>query len=436
MNLFRYVFICFLLTAFAGPVLAKKIQCLPPEEPKYVKLEVSNGLTLDQAINASLENSPILKSKQSEVRFAEAQIKPASAHPNPYLEGSESRSENTYFGSLNFVVETGSKRKKRKEAALKHFEAVKNDYQSAIWDLRTAVRKLYTKLSVDLEWIKVKQDRVSLSEQLVNIANKRFEAGDVPKVDIKLSEQALLNSQSELISFKNELVNDRININLKLAFSPLTEWPVETGVSGLSLIPPLKPNEVLTKKALATKPALQEAIFNLQSAEAEVKLAKALRIPNIQESLAVVTSNALNTNTNTPDVFTTSVRADTTIELPVLNTYRGPIAEAKAKMEKLSYDRIFLAQEISSSISGSYEKLKSMQEKVLLAGKNVESSEEIAKLTQEGYEYGRMNLLQVLTSKQNLKLAQDTYFLTLIDLQDAVGELEKALGFPISEAAL
>ena len=112
------------------------------------------------------------------------------------------------------------------------------------------------------------------------------------------------------------------------------------------------------------------------------------------------------------------------------------IAEAKAKMEKLSYDRIFLAQEISSSISGSYEKLKSMQEKVLLAGKNVESSEEIAKLTQEGYEYGRMNLLQVLTSKQNLKLAQDTYFLTLIDLQDAAGELEKALGFPISEAAL
>ena len=429
----RYFYLCLILILFFVPVLAEDNNLHLLQEKSYLKVEISNGLTLNEAIQLGIGNNLEIKAKESEVKLGEAAIKTAAARQNLFLEGSESRSENTYYGSLNYLIETGGKRKKRIEVAKNRFEAIKKDYESTVWDIRTTVRQLYTKLAVDLEWLKVKEDRVALNEQLVNIAKKRFEAGDVPNVDIKLAQQALLNSRADLISFKNEIVNDRINLNIKLSLGPNAIWPVETAISELSTIPEIKPKQELIDKAITTKPLIKQALFNIQSAQAELRLAKSLRIPNIKENLAVVTSNALNTSTSSPDNFTTSVRADTEVELPIFNRYQGPIAEAKARIEKFLNERNMLVQQIAGDISTAFERLKSVQERLELARSNVNSSKEITDLTQEGYTFGRMNLLQVLTAKQNLKLAQDNFYTTLIDLQNSVGELERSIGLSLNE---
>ncbi|GEM_PF-4696400 len=430
---------CLVLFLFSIPCFAKSEQIKlsnEPNESSFLKLEISNGLSLNKAIEVAVGNSLEVKSKQSEVKQFEAQIKTAGARQNLFVEGSESRSENTYYGGVNYLLETGGKRKKRIEVATKRFEAAKKDFEATMWNVRCTARQLYTKLAVDLEWLKVKEDILALNEQLVNIARKRFDAGDVPMIDIKFAQQAALNSKADLVAFKNELINDRISLNTKLSISPSAEWTVETSTQELSMVKPIKDKKELINVSLVTKPELKQASFNIQSAEAELRLSKSFRIPNIQESLYVVTSNALNISNVTPDVFTTNVRYDANIELPVFNRQQGPILEAKAKIEKYSNDKMLLIQQIAANVSMVYEKLKSMQEKLELARKNVESSKEITELTQEGYTVGRMNLLQVLSAKQNLKLAQDTYYTTLIDLQSSAGELERAVGLPLSEVTL
>ncbi len=436
MNVFIF---CLILFFFSIPSFAKSEQIKlsnESNEPSYLKLEVSNGLSLEKAIELALGNNLEIKSKQSEVKQFEAQIKTAGARQNLFLEGSESRSENTYYGGVNYLLETGGKRKKRIEVAKQQFEAAKKDFEATVWNVRCTVRQLYTKLAVDLEWLKVKEERLAINEQLVNITKKRFDAGDVPMVDIKLAQQAVLNSRADLIAFKNELINDRINLNTKLSISPSSEWPVETSLQELSKIKSIKDKKELIDVSLAAKSELKQASFKIHSAEAELKLSKSLRIPNIQEGLYIVTSNALNTSTVTPDVFTTDIRYDANIELPIFNRQQGPISETKAKIEKYSNDKMLLMQQIAANVSTAYEKLKSIQEKLELAGKNVDSSKEITELIQEGYTVGRMNLLQVLSVKQNLKLAQDTYYTALIDLQSSVGELERAVGLPLSEVTL
>ena len=418
------------------PSLAKYEYAKEEQEPNYLKVEISNGLTLDEAIKIATENNFEIKSKQAEVKLAEAQVQTASAFQNLYVEGFESRAENTYFGGLNYLFETGGKRKKRKEVALRNLEAGKKEYEASIWNLRSNIRQLYTKLTIDEVWLKVKKERVSLNEELLNVAQKRFEAGDVPLVDVKLAEQTLLNSQSELVAFKNEVLNDRINLNLKLCLEPLSGWPVEADIEELYKLPTIKTREELINTGLVNKSELKEALFNLHSAQAELRLAKSLKIPNIQESIGVATSNALNTSNKTPDIFTTNIRTDTVIELPVLNRYRGPVEEANAKIEKYKYDRIFLIQQISSLISSAYEKLISMGERLELAKKATLDGEEIVSLIQKGYSYGKMELLQVLLAKQNLKQAQDNYYLTLIEEQNAITELERELGVPLSKVTL
>lgn len=432
----KIIYLSLILFLIPLASLAKYEYLKEDQEPNYLKIKISNGLSLDDATKIAIENNLEIKSKQAKIKVAEAEVKTASAFQNPYLEGFESRAENTYFGALNYMFETAGKRGKRKEIALKNLEAAKKELEASIWNLRSNIRQLYTKLLIDEEWFTVKKDRVLLNEELVNIAKKRFEAGDVPIVDVKLAEQALLNSQSEFVAFKNEVLTDRINLNLKLSLEPLSKWTIETKIEELSKLPKVKNRDELVKIGLENKAELKEALLNVHSAQAELRLAKSLKIPNIQESLGVVTSNALNTSNTTPNVFSTSIRTDTNIELPILNRYKGPVEEAKAKIDKYTYDRIFLIQQILGLISSSYEKLMSMEERLELAKKATTTGEEIVSLLQKGYSYGKMNLLQVLSAKQNLKQAQDNYHLTLIEEQNTISELEKALGVTLDEVAL
>ncbi len=389
-------------------------------------------ISLNEAIQAALENNLKIQSKQAEVEIAKAAVQTAGARQNPFAEGIGSRAENTYSGGLGYLFETGGKRRKRIKVAEESSKAIEQDYESNKHSLIAQTRKLYSQFVTDLETLKVKENSRNLSAELVTIARKRFEAGDAPSVDIKISSQALLNNESEILTLKNQLIQDRLSLNLLLSLSSNENWlPLNTFDQLLNL-KPLKPETELDQLALKNRADLQRLIFEKKSAEAQLLLAKANRIPNIQENLALVMSNALNTSSN-PDHFTTNIRADTIIEIPFFNRQQGSINEAKAKLHKFDYDELALKQQIENDITSSSSRISSMKSKIALSKQNVDSSFEIANLIEKGYQAGRMNILQVISARQSLSTAQDNYYSNANDYFDALSDLENAVNMPLEE---
>jgi outer membrane protein, heavy metal efflux system len=359
-----------------------------------------------------------------------------SKRPNPVLEGIESRSENTYSGGVNYLFELGGKRRKRIKVAQKQYEAAQKDYEITEHELRMHLRRFYSKFATDLERLNIKENSVNLATELVDITKRRYEAGDVPAIDIKVAEQAQLTSQSELLNLQNDLIHDRISLNELLVIEPSVDWKPSTSLKELSQLGSLKSTDEIIKVAMLRRADLQKLTYDLQAAEAQLALSKANRIPNIQENFAVVAANGLNLSSSSPDVFTVNVRTDTSIEIPAFNRQQGPIAEAKAKINKLTYDQAALKNQVRSEVSAAYARLQATQDKIELAQKTVKVGEEIADLMQKGYQAGRMNLSQVVLARQNLKQAQDSYYSMLLDYQDSISDLEKSLDGPVSEAQL
>lgn len=115
-------------------------------------------ISLNEAIQAALENNLKIQSKQAEVEIAKAAVQTAGARQNPFAEGIGSRAENTYSGGLGYLFETGGKRRKRIKVAEESSKAIEQDYESNKHSLIAQTRKLYSQFVTDLETLKVKEN--------------------------------------------------------------------------------------------------------------------------------------------------------------------------------------------------------------------------------------------------------------------------------------
>jgi outer membrane protein, heavy metal efflux system len=425
---FSFCLLCFLQSAVSATE-AQEVDKL------VLSLEVRKGstLSLDEAIERALNNNPSLKSKEAEVQITKESIQTAGARQNPFLEGIESVAEQTYSGGINYTFELGGKRRKRIKVAEKQSLAAQKDYEFDRQELISNVRNLYSKLIVNEEKLKAKELALKLSDQLVTVTKKRYEAGAVPAIDIKVSEQSKLKSQSEILELQKAFYQNKVNLNILLALEPDSEWCPNDSIGNLSNIKQLKDKGILVQTAINKRADLQKLYYDLQAAEAQLKLAQANRIPNLQENFAVVTSNAQSADGT---VLRTNIRTDTIIELPAFNRQQGPIAEAKAKIDKLHYDQLALKNQIAGELATAYKNLQLSQDKLKLAEKSLKSAEEIAQLIEKGYQAGRMDIMQVILTRQSYKEVQNEYFNAFLELQDSISNLEKAVGESLSKVTL
>ena len=166
-----------------------------------------NQLTLKQALEEALKNNKRVKSAIATLPVSEANLIIAKYIPNPVF------GPNIEFvkqGSIHPVqigqtFELGRKRYWRIQIAKEQISKTELEIAKVLWETHTQVHGAYAAFSLSLDLYDLADRRTNFYKSLVEIAEKKFEAGDISKLELNRAKLQLLDSENNLSEFNGRL---------------------------------------------------------------------------------------------------------------------------------------------------------------------------------------------------------------------------------------
>lgn len=188
------------------------------EVPIYKKL------SLQEAIDYAMSHNLDIKSTRLETNKAKNNIKIAGRLLNPRIEsfynlGQAAIDNPNYFG-LIFPIEL-FKRSARKKLAKSNLELTKGNVALAELTLRLDVRQAYVDLVAAKSILKILDDQRQLLQELLNIAQRKYEVGAVPQMDVIQAKMTLNQLLIQVNSARTEVLVARYKFNLLLGSKDL-----------------------------------------------------------------------------------------------------------------------------------------------------------------------------------------------------------------------
>lgn len=361
---------------------------------------LSDEVTLRQALDRALRESPVLKASTEELKAREAHAVQEGLPPNPVtrLEIENLGGSGVYSGAgtaettlaVSQLFETAGKRGKHRAAALGEEEVALR--QLGVERLEVAVNT--TKAFVEALAM---QERFGLIEQLfqssrgaVQLAQNRVSAGSGSPVDSLRAEAQLRQLEAARARLARQLEGARVVLAANWGEAAPPAFSVRGDLYTIDRPPAA--GELL-------KTASQTA--GVRRAEAEVT----------QRGLAVEVENAR----GFPDV-TAGIGArrfevgddgalvlELSVPLPLLNRNQGGIAEARRRYEKARWERDKAIVSAEAALRVAYAALfGAFDEAAILRDRTIPKAESALRGAVEGYRRGLLTALDVLDSRRTL----------------------------------
>lgn len=406
--------------------------------------EPVSTLTLEQAIRTAIGNNPQVKAVRARLGVSEAEILTAGMRLNPSLMSDNGIAEKTYRLGLEQTIELGGKRKRRVALARAQREAVRMEINTQLLDLRTDVRRAYTQLYNAQERQRIYENILQVSQELVDIAQKREKAGDISRLDVLQTNIVRVNANNELQTAAIELINARNRLNA-LLYQPLAttlsltapstnpqlnEAPAPTSIEPKSGSVVLKGavNQVdadldsLIQMALTRRPEVQQNLRELDVTRFQTALARANRIPNL--TLAVGPDYVAEPDQQEINAFIIG-----NLELPLFNRQQGAIVEAQARRTQLEQEQEALKNRIRLEVTSAYTSFKGNQERIQrYETQLLPYAVAVVDKSRQAFTEGKTTILTPILAQQAYMNTRLGYLQALIDFQNTISDLERAVG--------
>lgn len=390
----------------------------------------ADNLTLKQALDISLENNHHIKSATATLPIARAKLIIAKYRPNPNL---GSNAEIVKGGSLHPIqlgaeIELGRKRHWRIELAKEEISKTELEIRKVIWEIHTQVHAAYGRLAVLEGLYKLAKERAGFYKSLVEIAEKRYAAGDISRLELIRAETELLAAENKLSEVDGEVRNAKIEFNHLLGDNPNLN---------ISLT---NPEDLKPKIELHKHPKMKEIIENALENRIEIailekefgitraKLRKAIweRLPNLKIE-GGPTKPSLGNNIWGPYV-------GGGFELPVFNRKQGEIKDAKAELDFLKKEEDRIKHDIKIEVATAFQYVEVREEQInRFKEKLIAEAEDILDMIRTGFQKGKLNLTDVLIAEQQNREVREKYLESIMDYQISLANLEYAVGVPLFE---
>jgi len=398
-------------------------------------------LTFDQALNIAIRNNPQFKAEQARLHVWQAAVKTAGARPNPYLMTDNGIAERTYRLGVEQLLETGGKRRHRVDLAKTQLQFAQSEVNTRLLELRANVRRAYTQLYNVQERQKTYQNILTVTQELVDIAQKREQAGDIATLDVLQTEIINVNTNNELQSIAVELTQAQNHMNALLnqplghtliVAPPNTTPQLEASTGPVSQTPsgPLLHGSVqvmdlnldrLIQTAIKRRPELKSNTIQLETAQQEMSLAKANRIPNIR--LAVGPDWV----TGSGGAFGAFVVGN--VEIPMFNRQQGPILEALARKNQYNQEQEALKNKITLEVTAAYTAFTGNQARVQrYENQLLPYAVAVVEKSRRAFQEGKASILIPINAQDAYMRSRLGYLQALMDYQNAISDLEQAVG--------
>lgn len=395
-------------------------------------------LLINQAMNQGLLRSPRMAAVRANLDITRSAYVAATQMPNPVLVRDEGyiAEQTTRFG-VQTVYEPPWKIAFRLLTAKRQMRAAKLEILNTLWLFRNDLRRIYTETVVAQESYQTLSDLAALSARLLDVSQKRFQAGDVPELDVLKAR--LATSQAEIdrewglrrVNRAKQQLNIVMGSNMDTAVTVPRLPTFQLRAEKSDLLPdfdrPVPPLQDLLQMALANRLELKLIRQQIQVAKAQQYHA----IGNIIPNPVVATGKSI---TGNPPVGPKLNGFFVTLnfEMPVLSFQQGELARLSATIRQ--YYRQYQAQEnqVTGEVAGAYNNLVAARERIRVYQDHVlADSLEVARLAQRSYEVGQSDITSTLAAQQANVQVRSQYLDAVNAYQQAFTDLEQAVGEPL-----
>lgn len=398
-------------------------------------------LTLDRAFALAAANNPQIKAIRTRLGVGESGIRTAGARLNPRLQSDNGIMEKTYRLGLEQTFQLGGKRRRRVELAEARRDTLITEINASLLEMRADIRRAYTELYYAIERRRADEQILRNCLRLLEIARERRQAGDVSGLDVLQTEIPVLNAKNEwqMAAYRAVLARNALNgflnqpLDAAVEIAPPNPEPVWTpqalpapSVPGarqgtITRSDPDLPD--LIERALGNRPELERNRRELEVARRQWMLAKADRTPDLTLGAG---SGAVS---NVPGQYTLNAYVTGSLELPVLNRQQGAIGEALALKSQLEQEREALRKRMALEVTNAYDAFRMNRERVALFQRELlPVARTVAEKSRRAFEEGKCSVLVPIEAQQAYMSTRLGYLQALVDAQNSIGDLEKAVG--------
>jgi cobalt-zinc-cadmium efflux system outer membrane protein len=376
-----------------------------------------NVLTLDQALNRARLKAPALLSARARIEEARGHLKGASTllQSNPAVEGTLgprlSDQGRTMDGELSVIQDFEAVGRRRARIAgaqtgvTREIAASREAGRGSLRDVAVA----FTRALAANEKLKVLTTAEQVASGFLETADRRYQAGDIPILEVNLAKNGAARARAGLRSGRAELVTSLGELRVLLGMSPEEEF----SVSG-DLTTPKKYDVTALVSTAEDRPDIRVLESELQGALSDVRLGNTFKSPDF----GVVARYQRDQGDNI-------VQGGVRVTLPVFSRGQELTATGNARAarirDELEAIKTAIRNEIKTAFDAYMYRAEALQELERLALPSLLENETLAR---RSYEEGEIGLAELLLIRREILETRLAYVTTLLEAALAGVDLE------------
>jgi len=421
--------------------------------------------TLYKCIEYANDNNIQIKQNKLSNEINQLEIKQQKANRIPSLNASDNHnfnwgnsSYNTNTFSINSSVtlfNSFQNNNSIKQAELK-YTAGEYNIQATTNDINLSVANAYLEIIFYTEQIKISKNQLeSTKQEQINIKNK-VDAGMLPISNYLQIEAQMFSEELTITNTENQLRIAKLNL-MQLMEIPIHEG-FEVEIPNIKLENQYKnlnqSIQAIYQTALDSRPEIQSAIFNTQSSELGIKIAKAAQLPKLSLNASIGTQfSSLSEQISYGDIETTTIgylqnspsedvvsdqpilhssnypffdqyndnfyeNVSLNLSIPIFNNYQAKtsIEQSKINLQSSKLDLINIKNNLRKTIEQAYIDLLAAKKEYDAIIKQLESYQRSYNDASKKFKAGMINSVDFLIEKTNLINAENSLLQTKFKL--------------------
>lgn len=377
--------------------------------------------TLEKAVAAAVGSAPAADAAQADIAAAQAARAVAALRPNPELQtqveniagsgpyGGFSQAETTV--GLAIPVELGGKRSARMAATDGQTSRAQIAAALAQAEIRLQVTTLYVDAIAAERRVTTAREQVRIAQDALRAAQIRVQAGRASPIEAQRADVARLNAVAALERMERLANANRANLARRIG-QPMTA-PLDTALFDRLPRPVHGPTMATSTGTLA----LAAADADVGIADAEVRLARSQRIPDLNIGPAVRRLEASNAMAA---VFTL------TMPIPLFSAGRAAVTQAHVERTKVEAQRRMTALDVEQAITDAQAQADNAAITARMAGgPALAAAQESARIARIGYREGKFGQLDLLDAERTLADTRVAAINALATYHNARARLER-----------
>ena len=413
----------------------------------------AQGWTLDECIKYAMQNNITIRKNRvaeetgvSTLKQDQSALWPSvsfsTSHSMTYrpMEGGTARSEGgevvvannkvSYNGSyginMNWTVWNGGVNYKTVEQQKLQNEINRLATETSELTIQEQIVQLYVQIMYTREAVKVNEELVKVAEAQYNRGVQMQKQGQMARADVVQLEAQLqdarydiINSQTQVDNYKRQL-KSLLQLDINTAFDVTGEIPDDE--KPLEMIPAA--GEVYAR-ALTTRPEIESAQKGIANADLQYDIAKRGYYPTISVNASVSDNHNSNSSFSYGDQLKSNfgMGAGVSVSVPIWDARKTRTAKEKALLNKQTAELELENKKnaLSSTVESYWLNAYNGQQRFIAADTKGKSQKESYELTNQQFQNGLKNVVDVLQSRSLvLQAAQDklqSKYTTLMNMQ-------------------